>query len=113
MNLPTITSYGKYNSDNYGVNSLKVEFDNLDLYFSYRTVIAFRGTSWNNNRGLNVGAGGLFVRQNDWSTTTGKHLNWIDNGDKRNRLQGHKFEALLDQQLKHLGLSIDPDDYPL
>lgn len=106
MNLPTITSYGKYNSDNYGVNSLKVEFDNLTLYFSYKTVVAltFRDL------------GGLLmqpiVRQNDWSTTTGKHLNWIDNGNKKNRLPSEQFENLLNDKLIELGLNINPDDYP-
>ena len=35
---------------------------------------------------------GFFVRQNDWSTTTGKHLNWI-NTDKKERLTSEQFKA--------------------
>ena len=35
------------------------------------------------------------VRVNDWGPTTGKHLNWIDGGDHKNRLPGSEFEQLL------------------
>lgn len=96
MNLPKITTYGEYKSGNYGANSLLVSVGNLDLYFSYQTVVAFRG------------ADGLKVRQNDWSTTTGKHLNWIDGGDKdakKKRLAGQEFETLLNTELARYGLT--------
>lgn len=52
------------------------------LYFSYQTLIAFRAPGY-----------GLVVRQNDWSATTGKHLNYIDGGDKSKRLTGELFTA--------------------
>ncbi len=90
--LPTIRNYGRYNSDNYGVNSLEVSFpDGFTLYYSYATVIAFRGSD------------GLKIRENDWSTTTGKHLNWI-NDDKSRRINGEKFEELLKKELDSHGL---------
>jgi hypothetical protein len=60
------------------------------IYYSYETVIAFRGDN------------GLKVRENSWSTTTGKHLNWIDGGDKKGRIPSEQFESELhDELVKH------------
>lgn len=93
-NLPTITNYGQYSSDNYGVNSLRVSFPlGLELYYSYETIVAFSGRD------------GLKVRQNDWSTTTGKHLNWIDGGEKKSRLNSETFENMLIEELDFHGLA--------
>ena len=61
--------------------------DGDTLWFSYRTVIAFQR-----------GFGPIIVRQNDWSNTTGKHLNYIDGGGveaKRRRLPGDAFLAAM------------------
>jgi len=88
MNLPTITSYGDYSSSNYGLNSLVVTIGNLDLWFSYKTIMAFRTFE-----------DGFHIRENDWSTTTGKHLNWI-NRDKSIREDSETFEKNLQQVLK-------------
>ncbi len=79
MNLPTIKSYGDYSSNNYGLNSLLVSIGSLDLYFSYETIVAYKD------------GGEFHIRQNDWSTTTGKHLNWID-PDKNKRENAQVFE---------------------
>ena len=92
MRLPTISSYFPYSSKNYGANSLRVSFGNLDLYYSYETVIAFRAS------------GGLVIRKNDWSTTTGKHLNAI-NDDKSRRIDGSEFEKQLKEVLVKYNLS--------
>ena len=92
MKLPTIESYYPYSSDNYGANSLKLEFENLTLYYSYKTIIAFRAGN------------GLAIRKNDWSSTTGKHLNAIDD-DKSRRIDGEEFERQLLEVLKEKGLS--------
>ena len=93
MNLPKIESYGEYKVGNYGLNSLQVSFPNgLSLFFSYTTIMAFRGRE------------GLKVRENEWSNTTGKHLNWIDGGDKKSRLAGAEFEKLLNAELEYYGL---------
>ena len=74
-------NYGNYSSDNYGKHSLVfTDTNNNDFYFSYNTLIAFRSDK------------GFFVRQNDWSTTTGKDLNWIST-DKKERLTSEQFKA--------------------
>ena len=51
----------------------------LDLYFSYRTLVALR-----------IG-GKLYCQENQWGTTTGKHLNAIQ-PDKKKRLSASEFE---------------------
>lgn len=89
--LPRIRNYGQYASDNYGANSLMMSFEDFDIYFSYETIVAFRD------------ANGLTIRENDWSTTTGKHLNWIDD-DKSKRIKGEEFEARLAEMLHARGL---------
>ena len=35
------------------------------------------------------------VRENEWGPTTGKHLNWLDDGNKMLRLPGGVFEEVL------------------
>ncbi len=58
-----------------GPNTLTIGLPgNKRIYFSYKTPIAFF-----------TPRSGLVVRQNDWSVTTGKHLNAIDDGNKANR----------------------------
>jgi len=86
--LPKITSYGNYASDNYGVNSLKVVLETITLYYSYETIIAYRDIQ-----------DGLVVHQNVWGVTTGKHLNWIDGGNKTDRLDGDNFDEMLQAAL--------------
>ncbi len=83
-----IRNYGEYSSKNYGAHSLEVDIGNLTLYFSYDTVIAFSDGQ------------GRKVSENAWGTTTGKHLNWIDGGDKKSRLPRKQFEAELNKVLK-------------
>jgi len=76
-------NYGNYSNNNYGAHSLAFT-DNFgnDYYFSYDTLVAFRGDE------------GLVIHQNDWGTTTGKHLNWID-ADKSKRVNKEVFQAKL------------------
>lgn len=93
--MPRIKSYGEYSSSNYGANSLMVEIGALTLYFSYETVVAFESPE-----------SGRLVRQNDWSTTTGKHLNWIDGGKKKERIPGPEFESKLAEVLQKYGLEV-------
>lgn len=82
MQMPKFSCYVRHTSNNYGLNSLCSEADGRDFYFSYRTLVAFRGRD-----------GRLIVRQNDWGPTTGRHLNTIDNGRKDARLASDAFEA--------------------
>jgi len=77
-------NYGNYSSNNYGAHSLAFQLGDVTVYFSYETPVAFKAPGH-----------GLVVRENDWGNTTGKHLNWIDGGDHKNRLPGSEFEQLL------------------
>ena len=74
---------------------MAVQVGNLDVYFSYRTPVAFRHVST-----------GLVVRSNSWGPTTGKHLNWIDGGDKKGRISGIEFEDQLSKLVGELDISI-------
>ena len=85
--LPEISSYGDYSSDNYGVNSLMVDLDTIRLYYSYKTIVAFYTVQT-----------GLIVCENHWSVTTGKHLNWI-NPDKSKRVKYDDFQVQLQSAL--------------
>jgi len=87
----SISSYGNYSSGNYGINCLKVEIGSLILYFSYSTIIAFRNK------------GNLIISKNYWSTTTRKHLNWI-NTDKKIRIKRDIFNEKLENKLKEHNL---------
>ena len=56
---------------------------NYVFWFSYQTCIAIEhfGEKW--------------VRENEWSNTTGRHLNYIDEGNKEARLERDVFLAKL------------------
>ena len=85
--LPTISSYGDYASDNYGSHTLKVIFpNNFALYYSYDTIIAFSDRE------------GFVISENNWGTTTGKHMNFLDR-DKKARLPREEFELKLQEML--------------
>jgi len=57
----------------------------LEIAFSYSTPIGFRhGETWQ-------------LRQNEWGPTTGRHLNWLPQGDGR-RLDGSTFMAILNDK---------------
>lgn len=82
--LPSFESYGNYSSDNYGAHTLVfTDGDGNDFYFSYRTLVAVRIRKYPEL--------GLLVRENVWGPTTGKHLNWIDGGNKTARMTEEAF----------------------
>lgn len=87
MQLPGFATYGDYSTDNYGAHALVFTSpDGARFWFSYRTLVAFE-----------TAGGRRVVRANDWGTTTGKHLNWIDGGDraaKRERVSADEFRRL-------------------
>jgi hypothetical protein len=85
--LPKITSYGQYSSSNYGVHTQCVELGPVTVWFSYRTPVAFH-----------IDGFSRVVHRNDWGTTTGKHLNWIDGGDKQSRVAAETFKKLWEEQ---------------
>lgn len=82
-------NYGKYSSDNYGANSIAIELGTRTIYYSYDTIVAFRGT---NSKGVYFDC----VIKNYWGNTTGKHLNFI-NPDKKIRLSKDDFEKQLNE----------------
>ncbi len=74
MKLPTITAKNNY---------AMVVLGQLTLWFSYSTLVAFQT---HNDR--------LVVRKNEWGPTTGKHLNAIDGGNMKARVDSDEFETL-------------------
>lgn len=88
MQLPTVSSYGRYESGNYGAHSLQVDFENFRLYYSYETIVAYYDLQ-----------DGLVCCENSWGTTTGKHLNWIQ-PDKNKRVKSEQFDTMLESMLE-------------
>ena len=65
-------------------NETTLTLPGITIWFSYETPVAFRTSD------------SFQVRENDWGTTTSKHLNRIDGGRKDGRIPGAVFERLLD-----------------
>jgi len=86
-------SYGQYASSNYGVNTMAFRIGSLAIFFSYDTVVAFQEIGHTRK-----------VRENIWKSTTGKHLNWLDDGDKKTRLSSDEFERQLNTVLEKYNL---------
>jgi len=80
----TFWNYGNYSNSNYGAHSLAFkDVHGNNFFFSYETLVAF------------THKGKFYVSENCWGPTTGKHLNWIDggnkSGNKSSRLKRDKF----------------------
>jgi len=83
MRKPNLKSYGNYSTENYGVHAMVfTDPHGNDFYYSYDTLIAF-----------STSRTGLVCRKNEWGTTTGKHLNWIQ-PDKKKRVTGKEFDRI-------------------
>jgi hypothetical protein len=67
-------------------NAKVVTIGPLSVYFSYQTIVAFRHPTSHM----------LYVRENNWGPTTGKHINAIDGGNKGERIPSDKFEEMCD-----------------
>ena len=65
---------------------------NCTIWFSYETPIAFMP----DNDIPSV----LYIAKNQWSNTTGKHLNLIDS-DKNKRIEHSKLIELMVKELRH------------
>ena len=87
---PTIENYGEYDSGNYGAHTLIVRTNDIDVWYSYETIVAFRTAKH-----------GMVISENVWGTTTGKHLNWI-NEDKSRRVPAYQFNDLLADAMRDL-----------
>ena len=79
---------------NLGANFHMVDLGKVCVWFSYETPVAFKEDKFH-----------TIVRENVWGPTTGKHLNYIDGGDKEakaRRVSSEDFNAAL----KGLGLGL-------
>lgn len=83
MKSITVEGFGQ------GSNGTLVTIGNLELWFSYKTIIAFRESGHTTR-----------VSENCWNVTTGRHLNAIDGGNKADRLPRDRFEAEIQRLLK-------------
>ena len=99
--LATLSTYGNYSSSNYGAHCMRVDIPpsaknkhGITLYYSYDTLVAFCG--W-----ISKEKHGLIVIKNYWGSTTGKHLNWIDCGNHKNRLTENDFIKLYSKAIKN------------
>ncbi len=70
----------------------EVTLGRLTLWFSYETLVAFR-----------LSPGPLQVSENQWTSTTDKHLSYID-PRKKDRLASDEFELKVWEVLAQLGL---------
>jgi len=66
-----------------GSNQYKVTVNEVEYYFSYDTVVAFRLR------------GKLFVSENVWSNTAGKLLNKLE-PNKKNRYKFESFNTMVE-----------------
>ena len=82
-------NYGNYSSNNYGVNTLCFNDEIGQYWFSYETLVVFS---------IN---GEFHIIKNYWSTTTGKHLNWI-NPDKSIREDRETFNKNYERLMNDL-----------
>lgn len=88
MNKTMITEIKLNNLGTVNKNQVIIKTDKMEfnLYFSYQTLV---GIWYGYTR---------FVRQNDWSTTTGKLLNELEPNHK-NRVSKEVFEAEVDKMM--------------
>lgn len=93
--LISFRPYMNYSSDNYGAHCLRFNIGDYTFWFSYRTVVAFQ-----------MPGHSIRVSENLWKSTTGKHLNAIDGGDKKSRLPRKEFEKQLEQVMRKSGFTV-------
>ena len=84
-------NYGNYASDNYGAHSLCFVTPTGQYWFSYDTLVAF-----------NIN-GEFHIIENYWGTTTGKHLNWIDD-DHSIREDRETFDSNFNRLIESLNI---------
>jgi len=88
IQVTSISNYGEYSSDNYGINTMTVfDAQGRQIWFSYDTVIAVRTRKH-----------GLVIRKNSWGPTTGKHMNFIYPTDNKHRMDNYEFIKVLNEE---------------
>jgi hypothetical protein len=66
-------------------NLTLLKIGDLEVAFSYNTVVAFQKAD-----------GPWVISENVWSQTTGRHLSWLPGGsDKKNRMPYSDFQIAL------------------
>lgn len=96
--LGSIT-FGFYN-ENTASNAPYLYINGVRFYFSYRTLVAVHHSK------------GLCVSENRWTTTTGKHLNWLDGGSyasKKERCNELRFRKELKRALREARITELPE----
>lgn len=83
-----VSSYGRYENENYGAHTMRVSVGDMDVYFSYSTVVAFRDNEH-----------GVVKCKNIWSLTTGKHLRLIPGGWTYSEVPRHEFSEMFIRSL--------------
>jgi hypothetical protein len=87
MTLPQWSSYGNYSSD--GAHTLRFDIGGYSFWYSYKTLVAFHAPGHPR-----------IVSENVWTVTTGKHLNMIDGGDKKNRVDHEAFKRVAQELIE-------------
>ncbi len=78
-----LPNWSTYCPNTTAANAMAFDLGDIIIFYSYETVVAFLNSS------------GLTVQENNWGATTGKHLNAIDNGNKKDRIPSAEFETAL------------------
>ena len=86
-----MTNFSFYNQ-NSAKNAPLLTINGVRFYFSYETVVAV------------AFEGNTHVIENHWGPTTGKHLNWIDGGNKKDRLNSNLFNINLEIAMEFAGI---------
>lgn len=81
------TTFGFYNK-NTARNAPYLVVNGVTFYFSYSTLVGVRSPFE------------VSVLQNPARCTTGKHLNWIDGGNHKNRLNQKEFDKAAIKAMK-------------
>ena len=76
-----------------GEHAQRLIIGGIVLWFSYRTIVGFKEPGEP-----------IVTTENVWGNTTGKHLNAIDGGDKKDRLPSDVFRGKLNNMLARHGL---------
>lgn len=84
-------------NENSAGNFNSVSMNWVKFYFSYETCVGIRLREFFNNKQI-------YVHENDWSATTGKHLNWLDRWEKEERLSREDFDTVLREAYRQVGL---------
>lgn len=86
------TKISFYN-ENSAKNAILLTINGVRFYFSYRTLVAVKYS------------GESATHVNDWGTTTGKHLNWIDGGSPKTRVTGEVWDNHVAQAMQAAGIT--------